>query len=339
MNVKKNKFLTDMVVFIFTLVKVIVFSSTANLGFSLNSEMQMEAHNVAFLISALFYSVAVTVLIHCVLKAQGDKSNGICIFLLADPLSFFVQKSTGSMLIVGFAMFFAATVIKNKTALNKTVALVLTLAVMMTLAPETFFGFVPAAVMLYVLSEKRPVNKNTVKALSASSAVAILAGLCINAFVIRGSESVKTAVDRFIGLNDAISNVYYVFIIPAVALGFVLFSLIMMSVDVGKNKDKSPEIVKISKSVRAIVLISIVSTFFFSKVNLYTVSFLLPTAVVVLLCNENPYAVKTIEKTNRFIDENKGVFLVGLILTVYVFSHLLLRYANTGCLVSEFIFG
>lgn len=301
-------------------------------------EFGFSAQSIALLSLLIVFAVLVSFVLTKLGRRYGDAVSYLSLLLVAEPLLFTKQDNCVNLFIWIIGLLFVLNAIAEKAFIPKEITLVIFLFVSCLLSENAIFLFVAPAVVLYVAGdiEKLITDAKRIIALIVS-AIATGAGIFLNDYLVKNTP----AFDSFIKTYSFSGHVYFkhieyenvflfFFAIPTVIFGVRFFAELFRNNKLVIEKPSKKTDKKVEKAVASYspipAVIAVVAAYALSVAGFivagssafYTINYIVPAAIISMLCSKNKVAEKALEKTNAFLSEHSFAVIVTVVFVCYI---------------------
>ncbi len=329
--IKKNNeiFLTSIFIFVFTLVRLLVYGNETQLGMNFyDQSITPTVTALLFWILGIMLSGLLSAFVYLVYKKLGNISVLLCAMTVVDPGLLLIHRTHATLIVSVFGLLFLLNEIRTKPIINREAGLLVFALISAIVFPGSVFSFLPLAIVVYII----PFGDDFLKNKKALIVSAVSVALAVAGFVI------NTVTDNEFSFNDFFANEIpfsekNVFIFPILSIPYVAFSVFffkeyLKKEDVSqkskkkKGKEKLPLTIPVATGIAYIT--GIAGGFVLGIESMSSVSLIIPLVCILSLVHKNENAQKAAAVNDGFLKKNFFVFIMISVL-VYYFSMRLMR--------------
>ena len=320
-----------------------VLSDRNRMGFADFYPVTFDFSTQGIVLIALFavFAVLASLVITKLGKKFGDAVSYLSLFIVAEPLLFTKQENCVNLVIWIVGLLFVLTAISEKSFIPKEITLVVFMFVSCVLAENAIFLFVAPALVLYIAGDAEKLTGNAKKIITMIiSLIAAGGGILLNDYAVESipafGEFIKSYsfYQRIYFKNIEYENVLlFGFAIPVLVFGISFFinlfnsSKVSVSKKSGKNQEKTVSCNPVPAVVCVAVayVLSVVGFIVAGSNAFYTINYIIPAAVISMLCSDNNFAEKALEKTNRYFSKYSLAVIAVVVFACYLAVRIFFR--------------
>ncbi len=319
----KQKNLTDLVVMLFTFLRVISFVSFERIGIVFDDAISLKGIGVTSVLSIAVFAMVASVFVSKISSFDKVSTKYLTVLFLADFIFFNTQISFAKLFL---SVFLLCVFIGGNNKKLSVVTVPLYCLVSCAIASSSLFSFAILAVLIYAVMN---ISASKVKTAVVSFVSLLLSGVgfSINRFVpaLAEFETAFSQAELSLQIRPYTFNDTYllIFTIPAV----IVFIWFVSEYFAAYNEDKKPEGNKFLIPVISFAVMALnFAAFFFAETEVISVISLVPVAVIAaMVISGNKYAQSALNKMNNAVKKNKSAFAAVLAVAALICVYFILK--------------
>ncbi len=358
-NVKKTKHTqwVTLLLVAFVFVRAVVLAQRTSLGLKM---MNFSLEILLFWVTLFVFAVLIAVVIMKVQNGFGEIVSYLCVIIIADPIFCMMQNNSVDLFVISLGLLCVLNMLREKPLIKNEILFLLFVFVSVFLLPYSVFNYIPVAFLIYIIPGIYDNQKNKSKVLTVILAlVFVITGVLLHNYFFANFidfQSFLNKISFFEIVKTIKSPEILILSVPTLALGIYFFIKVLKSgnlIETKKSdkskkkpsvKNKSTSKFKVYEHVLITVLcasaylLSVVGLFLYGGKVFYTVNFIVPITLMLMVMNKDSKAINVIESINEKLRKHPFVSLILLILFYCLSIKIMDLYYSRDTLISESIF-